>query len=225
MQIGDVAARTGLSINTIRQHDETGLVAPSARSPGGFRLYTDSDVERLLIVRRMKPLGFTLDEMRELLNATDRLAGGSQLGDGSELRATFGRLQKIAIARREKLVAQRAYADEFIAALGELSRFVPASEKKPDDIFVRSSAAHARTYMHSHQHATMLITANVTDLDIPSFVGMVDDAADESARGTIFELVMSCRAALERIAELEGIGLAEAWRPIAAARRAQHVEQ
>lgn len=69
MQIGQVAARTELSIRTIRHYDEVGLVTPSARSSGGFRLYTEADVERLLVIRRMKPLDFTLIEMKDLLDA------------------------------------------------------------------------------------------------------------------------------------------------------------
>ncbi|MDY6996665.1 MAG: MerR family transcriptional regulator [Actinomycetota bacterium] len=72
-QIGEVSARTELSVKTIRHYDEVGLVVPSARSAGGFRLYTDADVARLIAIRRMKPLGFTLDEMRELLAALDVL--------------------------------------------------------------------------------------------------------------------------------------------------------
>jgi DNA-binding transcriptional MerR regulator len=56
MQIGQAAARTELSITTIRHYDAAGLVTPSARSAGGFRLYTEADVERLLVIRRMKPL-------------------------------------------------------------------------------------------------------------------------------------------------------------------------
>lgn len=73
MRIGEVATRTELSLRTIRHYEETGLVVPSARSRGGFRLYTEADVARLMVIRRMKPLGFTLDEMRDLLDATDRL--------------------------------------------------------------------------------------------------------------------------------------------------------
>jgi MerR family copper efflux transcriptional regulator len=75
VQIGEVAARTELSITTVRHYDEVGLVVPSARSAGGFRLYTQSDIERLLVIRRMKPLGFTLAEMKELLDSLDVLAG------------------------------------------------------------------------------------------------------------------------------------------------------
>lgn len=73
MQIGQVATRTELSITTVRHYDEVGLVTPSARSAGGFRLYTDADVERLLVIRRMKPLGFTLADMKELLDSLDVL--------------------------------------------------------------------------------------------------------------------------------------------------------
>ncbi len=73
MQIGQVAARTELSIRTIRHYDDVGLVTPSARSTGGFRLYTESDIERLLVIRRMKPLEFTLTEMKDLLEAIDTI--------------------------------------------------------------------------------------------------------------------------------------------------------
>ena len=44
MQIGEVAERVKLSLRTIRHYEEVGLVPPSARSKGGFRLYTEADV-------------------------------------------------------------------------------------------------------------------------------------------------------------------------------------
>lgn len=71
MQIGEVSERTGLSLRTIRYYEEVGLVTPSARSQGGFRLYAESDVARLTLAKQMKPLGFHLDEMREMLAALD----------------------------------------------------------------------------------------------------------------------------------------------------------
>lgn len=58
---------------TIRHDEEVGLALPTARSQGGFRLYTDDDVARLLVIKRMKPLDFTLEEMRDLLTILDRL--------------------------------------------------------------------------------------------------------------------------------------------------------
>lgn len=129
MQIGEVAARTGLSLRTIRHYEETGLVTPSARSQGGFRLYTETDVARLMVIRRMKPLGFTLDQMRDLLDATDRLdadadadaAPGADAVLGAEEReALLERVrayQREAAAQVEKLRMQLSRAEDFEGAL------------------------------------------------------------------------------------------------------------
>ena len=57
MQIGEVADQVGLSLRTIRFYEEAGLVIPSARSVGGFRLYSETDLDRLQLIKRMKPLG------------------------------------------------------------------------------------------------------------------------------------------------------------------------
>lgn len=71
-QIGEVSDATGLSIRTIRHYDDVGLVPPSGHTTGGFRLYTDGDIERLQLVKLMKPLEFTLEEMSGLLRALDQ---------------------------------------------------------------------------------------------------------------------------------------------------------
>ncbi|MFJ4617596.1 MerR family transcriptional regulator [Streptomyces sp. NPDC088812] len=121
MQIGEVAARTELSLRTIRHYEETGLVIPSARSQGGFRLYTEADVARLMVVRRMKPLGFTLDEMRALLAATDRLDTGEGLPP-EEREALLERVrgfERAARRRVEDLRTQLSRAEDFAATLAE----------------------------------------------------------------------------------------------------------
>lgn len=113
LQIGQVAARTELSINTIRHYDEVGLVTPSVRSAGGFRLYTDADVERLLAIRRMKPLGFTLAEMKALLDSVDVLAGGDASGERRTAAAAF--LRECLTKTEESATRLRkhlAYAEE-----------------------------------------------------------------------------------------------------------------
>ncbi len=74
LQIGEVADAVGLSLRTIRHYEEVALVPPSGRTNGGFRLYTDDDVARLRLVKHMKPLEFTLEELRELLHVRDRLS-------------------------------------------------------------------------------------------------------------------------------------------------------
>lgn len=72
-QIGEVADRVGLSLRTVRYYEEQGLVVPEARTEGGFRLYTERQIDRLLLVRKMKPLGFSLDEMRTMFDARETL--------------------------------------------------------------------------------------------------------------------------------------------------------
>ena len=120
MQIGQVAARTELSITTVRHYDEVGLVTPSARSTGGFRLYTDADVERLLVIRRMKPLGFTLAEMKDLLDSLDILNSDAT---SQEQRATAaGILQECrskAAQSVAKLRKHLAYAEELSDLLSD----------------------------------------------------------------------------------------------------------
>ncbi len=70
MRIGEVASRLGLSHRSIRYYEEEGLLAPGY-TPGGFRLYSEMDVQRLLIVMSMRPLDYSLEEIRRLLAAVD----------------------------------------------------------------------------------------------------------------------------------------------------------
>jgi len=118
MQIGELAEQTGLSLRTIRHYDGEGLLNPSARSVGGFRLYSRGDLDRLLVIRRMKPLGFSIDEMRDLLSLVDDLADP----DLSTVRRAelAGRLTVFinnAEERRERLRSQLSMAEEFVDRL------------------------------------------------------------------------------------------------------------
>lgn len=72
-QIGEVADRVGLSLRTIRYYEEVGLVVPSGRTHGGFRLYTTADIDRLSLVKALKPVGMSLETMGELLRYADLL--------------------------------------------------------------------------------------------------------------------------------------------------------
>ncbi|MFG3408098.1 MerR family transcriptional regulator [Streptomyces sp. NPDC048142] len=133
MQIGEVAARTELSQRTIRHYEETGLVVPSARSQGGFRLYTEKDVDRLMVIRRMKPLGFTLDQMCDLLDATDRIDTGIGL-DADEHEALLERVrvyEQAAVEQVEKLRIQLSRAEDFATTLRtRLDQNAPAAAQR-----------------------------------------------------------------------------------------------
>jgi len=124
MHIGELAERAEMSLRTIRHYDEVGLLVPSGRTTGGFRVYTERDLERLLVIRRMKPLGFTLDEMAELLRVVDGLAA-DEPEDGPALAARLDEFLVDARARHAKLVERAGMAEEFIGTLGTLRASLP----------------------------------------------------------------------------------------------------
>ena len=123
MQIGDVAERTGLSLRTIRHYEEVDLLPDPQRSQGGFRLYTEDAVQRLLLVKQMKPLDFTLEEMREILELRERLA--NQRLSARTRAGLQGRLehyQQLADAKldelEQRLRSARKFTDELRDTLG-----------------------------------------------------------------------------------------------------------
>ncbi|PKQ16950.1 MAG: MerR family transcriptional regulator [Actinobacteria bacterium HGW-Actinobacteria-7] len=119
MQIGDVAEHTGLSLRTIRYYEEASLVTPSTRTTGGFRLYTTADCDRLDLIKRMKPLGFSLDEMRDMLHVLDELADGADATTLDVLRERLERFAESVDERRERLKEQ-------VLAAGELAELLRA---------------------------------------------------------------------------------------------------
>ncbi len=118
MHIGEVAARTELSLRSLRHWDEVGLLRPSGRSEGGFRQYTEADVEKILVIRRMKPLGFTLEQMSAAMRDIELLHDyGPADHEGDKARARLQATLHDATERRAKLERQLAMADEFIDLL------------------------------------------------------------------------------------------------------------
>jgi len=72
IQIGELARRTTLSVDAIRFYEKHQLLPRALRSSGGFRLYTTSDIEQLHFIRQMHALGFSLREIRELIELRTR---------------------------------------------------------------------------------------------------------------------------------------------------------
>ncbi len=84
--VGQVAAFAGVSVRTLHHYDEIGLLRPSARSTAGYRLYADADVDRLHQVVFYRGLGFSLDEVADVLDdrrvsATEHLRRQRELLD------------------------------------------------------------------------------------------------------------------------------------------------
>jgi Cd(II)/Pb(II)-responsive transcriptional regulator len=71
MRIGELARRTGCSVDTIRYYEKQGLLAEAKRSAGNFRLYGDADAERLRFIRHCRSLDMNLAEVATLLRIQD----------------------------------------------------------------------------------------------------------------------------------------------------------
>lgn len=113
MKIGDLAARAGVSVQAVRYYERRGLLPAPARTPSGYREYDDGDLRRLEFVCNAKDLGFTLSEIRDLLDL--RVAQGTTAAD---------------VRRRalEKIEATKAKIRELRRIQAGLERLVSACE-------------------------------------------------------------------------------------------------
>lgn len=102
LKIGEVARRTGLTHRTLRHYDELGLLVPSGRSGGDYRLYAPEDMERLLAIQHLKSLGLGLEQIGHALDdpdfdASDTLERHIELVEGriAAERDLLARLQRL----------------------------------------------------------------------------------------------------------------------------------
>ena len=105
MRAGELAAATGVNRETLRYYERRGLLARPDRSPGGHRLYPAETVTRLRVVKAAQRLGFTLDEVRELL----------------DVGRPHGRDTGLQVRAREKLVEVEARIADLTAIRDDLT--------------------------------------------------------------------------------------------------------
>ena len=72
MLINELSARTGMPVKTIRFYEEVGVLPSAKRLPNGYRTYGKADVERVKFVAGLRRLGFSLDDISEILAMRDR---------------------------------------------------------------------------------------------------------------------------------------------------------
>jgi MerR family Zn(II)-responsive transcriptional regulator of zntA len=68
LKISELSARTGLSTHTLRYYEKHGLISASERSEAGYRYYSDTDVRRVEFVRTARHIGFSLNDISDLLS-------------------------------------------------------------------------------------------------------------------------------------------------------------
>lgn len=74
LKIGDLARETGTKVVTVRYYEKIGLLPAPGRSAGNYRTYDAEAFGRLRFIRRCRDLGFTLDQVRELLDLASDVA-------------------------------------------------------------------------------------------------------------------------------------------------------
>jgi MerR family transcriptional regulator, copper efflux regulator len=130
-QIGEVAERVGLSLRTVRYYEEVGLIAPDERTDGGFRLYTEENIDRLLTIKQMKPLGFSVEDMRELLEARDALwsldPGDPKRRQAADKLAEFARAAERKVG---KMRGHLAAGEDLVKELSLESRRARAAHRR-----------------------------------------------------------------------------------------------
>lgn len=110
MNIGEAAARSGVSAKMIRYYEQSGLITAPARSMSGYRVYQDQDIHVLRFVRRARDLGFTVEQIGELMQLwRDRSRASADV-------------KRIAMAHVKVLEAKQREIEEMAKALKHLAR-------------------------------------------------------------------------------------------------------
>ena len=104
LQIGEVAKRAGVSIDTLRYYERVKLLPRPARTSGGFRLFKPEHIERVRFIKQAQDLGFSLEEIKGLL-AT---------GGAAECRKVRNLLQRKLSELDDRLKAMRGFAASWL---------------------------------------------------------------------------------------------------------------
>lgn len=110
LTIGRLAARARVNVETIRYYERRGLIARPARRGGGYRHYTPAHVTRIRFIKRTQQLGFSLDEIADLLGM--RVRPGAGCAD----------VKKHALAKIEEIEGKIAALETMKSALARLAR-------------------------------------------------------------------------------------------------------
>ncbi len=121
MKIGELSKKTGVSIDTVRYYEQRGLIPQAARTPAGYRQYSVADVTRLRFIVQAKELGFTLEEIAQLLD----IHSGER---------TCSQVKQVAQAKAEEIkmrIQKLTHMRETLLALAQECEQTPDAEPCP----------------------------------------------------------------------------------------------
>lgn len=126
-QIGELSERTGVIRETIRYYERIGLLPEPERADNGYRLYSDSDVERLRFIQRARSLDFTLDDIAEILDFRDR----------NEPPCTY-----VLDLISDQIQTIEAHIRDLISLRDELTDLYEAGRQLPEDVRMEACVCH-----------------------------------------------------------------------------------
>ncbi|MEU2631349.1 MerR family transcriptional regulator [Kitasatospora sp. NPDC007106] len=140
LRSGQVAEAAGVNVQTLRYYERRGLLVEPDRSPGGHRLYGEETVTVLRVIKAAQRLGFTLDEVADLLEAGRHRHGrpvpGLQERAAAKLAEVDARIADLTVVRGALVAAVDAGCDDLIACAGSTCCPIPftdlAEEKRRD---------------------------------------------------------------------------------------------
>ena len=132
MNIGQAAQASGISAKMIRYYESTGLIAPAGRTQSGYRLYSEKNLHTLRFIRRARDLGFSIEEITELL---------ALWRDRSRKSA---KVKALALAHVAELKHRIAELEGMVATLSHLARRCHGDDR-PDCPILKDLETNAQT--------------------------------------------------------------------------------
>lgn len=119
LRTGQVAEAVGVNVETLRYYERRGIIAEPDRSLGGHRLYPEETITTLRVIKAAQNLGFTLDEVADLLEAgRHRHGGGLQGKTDAKLAEVERKIADLEVIRDSLIAARDAGCDDLVACAG-----------------------------------------------------------------------------------------------------------
>lgn len=116
LRAGQVAGLVGINVETLRYYERRGIIAEPDRSLGGHRMYTEESVTTLRVIKAAQNLGFTLDEVADLLEAGRHQHGqGLQAKTEAKLAEVDRKIADLEVIRDSLIAARDAGCDDLVA--------------------------------------------------------------------------------------------------------------
>ncbi|MGI5350542.1 MerR family transcriptional regulator [Streptomyces sp. CA-250714] len=183
--IGELARRTGLTVKTIRFYSDRGIVAPTDRTPAGYRRYGPDAVARLALVRTLRELGLGLEPIRQVLDREQTLGEvATRHAAALELQIGILRLQRAVLTA----VARRSPSPEEMEHMHRLAQLSRAERQRLTDDFldtVFTGLDGGAGYAGARRSMTPELPDDPTEEQVEAWVELAELSLDPDFRASV----------------------------------------